>query len=98
MGFLVLALSLHLGPAAVLQEPDKKGDAAARKALAQLVRDLRTKDLPSAERDDAVRRLARLLPTQARTPEEVLEVIGSDTAKNVSRQVLFRRFVEQWTF
>src|SRR4051812_23141470 len=95
MWFLALALTLQPTSSEVgrlLKEADKASDVRGRKLLAQVVRELRTRDVPAADRDEAVRQLASLLARQARTPEEVLEVIGSDAARSIARQVLFRRY------
>jgi hypothetical protein len=83
----------------LLDEAAKMQGAPARKLLAQVVRTVRTaKDLPAREREEAVRRLCKLLPRQAATMEEALEVFGPDAQKSVARQILFRKYLEQWTF
>ena len=48
------------------------------------------------EREVLGRAVARLLPTAARFPAEVRELLG--TPQQVLRQVLYRRYVEQWHY
>jgi hypothetical protein len=49
-----------------------------------------------AELDALASRLARSLPEATRSPVEVKEILGAPT--QVSRQVLYRRYLEQWIY
>lgn len=83
----------------LLDDVAKVQGAPARKLLAQVVRNVRTaKDLPAREREELLRQLCKLLPRHAATMEEALEVMGPEAPRSVARQILFRRYAEQWTF
>lgn len=45
---------------------------------------------------DNVHQLAKILPSVLRNPQEVQDVFGSE--KMVNRQILYRRYLEQWTY
>jgi hypothetical protein len=50
------------------------------------------------EKNGVGARFAKSLLLAARTPEEVLEVMGAGSPKVVVRQVSYRRYREQWIF
>jgi hypothetical protein len=53
-------------------------------------------DLPRDGLESLEAKIAQSLPAMLSTPGEVEEVLGS--AKQVSRQILYRRYLEQWTY
>jgi hypothetical protein len=55
-----------------------------------------TQPLAPAARFQLAHQFAKLLPTTLHTPDEVAEVLGR--AKTVSRQLLYRRYLEQWSY
>ncbi len=74
-------------------------DARQAARLRELVRTLlaeRKQIAGPGEPDLLTRRLARALPGAARTPAEVRELLGPP--KQILRQVLYRRYVEQWHY
>jgi hypothetical protein len=73
---------------------EKAEPAQARRMMNQVLKLLERQPGKDALRE----RFARLLTQKATTPDEILEVLGPRTAKSVQRQVLFRRYLEQWVF
>jgi hypothetical protein len=53
---------------------------------------------PGTERQGLVSAIAKALPRVARTPEEILDVLGADSPKTVVREIFYRRYREQWVF
>ncbi len=68
------------------------GDGEAKKLRNQVSRKLRE----SPQNSDVGHRLAKILPIVARNPQEVTEILGTDKA--IHRQLLYRRYIEQWTY
>jgi hypothetical protein len=73
-------------------------EAAARRLRRKvfMVLDGQRQSATPAELDALAARLARRLPEAAHTPADVKEVLGKPT--QVARQVLYRRYLEQWTY
>jgi hypothetical protein len=67
----------------------REGRLLLRKGLQRLVDQ-------GVDRRELGRRLAEVLPALSQTPAEVADVLGSE--KQVSRQVLYRRYREQWLY
>jgi hypothetical protein len=85
-------------PVALLElVPLAPKDSAGR--LRQRVSDLlasQEASVTAAELDKLAARLAAVLPETVRTLPEARQVLGVPT--QVARQVLYRRYVEQWTY
>jgi hypothetical protein len=73
-------------------------EPAARRLRQQALSDMAEQRLTAtqAELDMLATRLARALPKVVRSAAEVQELLG--TPAQVTRQVLYRRYREQWTF
>jgi hypothetical protein len=73
-------------------------EAAARRLRRKVfsVLDEQRHTATPAELDALAARLARRLPQAAHGPAEVQELLGTPT--QVARQVLYRRYLEQWTY
>lgn len=83
----------------ILEQVAQAEPPQARKALQSLLRAIEKDNaLPPRERADLTARLAGLIQAKALTQAEVLEVLGEKTPRSLSRQVLFRRYREQWTY
>lgn len=83
-----------------LLEKAAQAEPAQARAYLGMVTALLDKDdgLTPSGRVEITQKLAKLLPLKAKTQAEVLEVLGEKTLKTVSRQALFRRYREQWTY
>jgi hypothetical protein len=71
----------------------------ADETMAQKLRELAGKlllEAPLASRTELARKVALVLAEAARTPDEVYQVLG--LPQKVSRQIVYRRCLEQWTY
>ena len=85
-------------PVALLEQVPVLGEKEAVR-IRQRINALLLERKPFAEPEEADelrRRLARSLPAAARTPAAVRELLGPP--RLVLRQVLYRRYVEQWHY
>jgi hypothetical protein len=71
----------------------------ADETMAQKLRGLAGKllmEAPVATRADLAHKVALVLAEAARTPDEVHQILG--LPQKVSRQIVYSRFLEQWTY
>jgi hypothetical protein len=71
----------------------------ADEPTAQTLRGLAGKllmEAPVASRPELARKVALVLADSARTPDEVQQILGPP--QKVSRQIVYRRCLEQWTY
>jgi hypothetical protein len=76
---------------------DQVSDKEARRVLKAALKS-QPAEKSGAERDGFAVALAKALPRVARTPEQILDVMGGDSPKTVVRQIFYRRYREQWIF
>ena len=58
----------------------------------------KSKDLTEAERQELGGRFAEVLRERGLSAAEVLRLMGSDARRQVTRQVIYRRYLEHWMF
>jgi hypothetical protein len=67
--------------------------------LTSVVRMLAAEQMvPRSQRRELAERLAQTLNRRIRTQEDIVLIFGQETGKSVSRQVLYRRYLECWTY
>jgi hypothetical protein len=80
-------------PDLIDQVSNKDARRVSKAALSGL-----TEEQPRVEKDGLVAALVKALPRIARTPEEILDVMGAASRKMVVREIFYRRYREQWIF
>ena len=82
-----------------LKTAETSGPKEARECFQKALRILeKTKELTEAERIELVSKLADALQDFRPTLDDVVWLMGPTARKRVARQVLYRRYLEHWTF
>jgi hypothetical protein len=76
---------------------DQLSGKDARRMLKQMVKSV-SADGNAAKKERLAAAILRAMPRVARTPDELLEITGSDCPKTVVRQIFYRHYREQWVF
>lgn len=98
------ALSTHLAGQEVPGDVEKLLDQAVgrnvkqvRVVLARVILMLHeSKNIRPDERERITSKLARVLQQSVRTPAELKDLMGEKTSWTVGRQIMYRRYREQW--
>jgi hypothetical protein len=70
--------------------------ARGRELLQQAVKHLSQQKPKPAELAELAARMAKVLPSVAQTPDEVREILAPHLPEGITRQIFYRRYLEQW--
>jgi len=100
--FLIPAIAPADEPDGFSKILDLASEAEPKEALRHLTRVATglaaDKGLTQVDRHELTARLARVLADKAREPGDLEAVLGTRAVKQVARQVIFRRYLEQWSY